>query len=526
MECLLCLTTVGWSASSLCPDSSMPRDLLVSIDVGSSGVRASAFSTGGELVALGRSSYPTAYPSSGHVEQDALSYVSATEESLRAMMSLLGKDDQVVAIGLTGQCPTYVPVDADGRPVGMAWTYQDNRSEAEALLLRERFGNDTMHHMTGQSVFAFYILPKMLWHRLHQPESYAQVAHVLQPRDFVALYLTGELVTEETHANSSLLYDLRKHQWNTPFMQQLGVDPSLMPARVLHAWERVGSLREHVAQTVGLPVGIPVIIGAADSQCCSLGAGAVDPGVISEMSGTSTCLNCSVAQPSDDARVAVFAHVIPDMWSLELGINTSGACFDWVTSLLYGGDGRFERAEKELSHFTVTEETPTFLPYLAGGERDDPSLQGGFHGLLLQHGRVELAYAVLEGVAFAMRAKIDILRSAGGIDRVVVSGGGAASRVWNQVKANVLGMPIEAVSGLDAAELGAAMLAGIGAGVYTDYRQAIAQCSVSSLQITPEPSLRELCDRRYKVFRDLQGTGSSWGQDMRPLARKGETYGV
>ena len=504
----------------------MSRDLLVSIDVGSSGVRASAFTIVGKPVALGRSTYPTWYPCPGRAEQNAATYVSATEESLRAMMSLLEHDDNIVAIGLTGQCPTYVPVDADGSPVCMAWTYQDNRSEAEALQLRERFGNDAMHRMTGHSVLAFYILPKMLWHRLHQPESFARVAHVLQPRDYVAMYLTGELATEETHANATLLYDLRNHRWNVPFMEQLEIDSGLMPARVLHAWEQAGSLRALVARDVGLPAGIPVIIGAADSQCCSLGTGAVDPGVISEMSGTSTCLNSSAAQPSEDDRVAVYAHAIPDMWSLEVGINTSGACLDWVTSLLYGGEDRFDRAEQELSRFTATESAPTFLPYLAGGERDDPGLQAGFHGLLQQHGPADLVYAVLEGVAFAMRGKIEMLRPAGDISRVVISGGGASSSVWNQIKANVLGMPISAVTELDAAELGAAMLAGLGSGIYDDYRQAIAKCSISSLQFAPDFSLREFYDKRYEVFCDLQRTGSCRGPDAQYPARKGEEHGV
>jgi len=504
----------------------MGRDLLVSIDVGSSGVRASAFTVVGKPVALGKSTYPTQYPYPGRAEQNADGYVSATEESLRAMMSLLVHDDSIIAIGLTGQCPTYVPVDTNESPVCMAWTYQDNRSEAEALQLRQQFGNDVIHRMSGQSVFAFNILPKMLWHRLHDPESFARVAHVLQPRDYVAMYLTGELATEETHANSTLLYDLRKHRWNIAFMEQLDIDPGLMPARVLHAWEQTGSLRALVAHDVGLPVGIPVIIGAADSQCCSLGTKAVDPGVISEMSGTSTCLNSSVIDPPEDDRVAVYAHAIPDMWSLEVGINTSGACLDWVTSLLYGDDKRFDRAEQELSQFTVTDGAPTFLPYLAGGERDDPGLQAGFHGLLQQHGRAELVYAVLEGVAFAIRGKIETLRPAGGISRVVVSGGGASSRVWNQIKANVLGIPISAVSGLDAAELGAAMLAGIGSGLYDDYRQAIAQCSISSLEFMPDFSLRELYDERYEVFCDLQRTGSGRGPSARYAAGKGGKHGV
>jgi xylulokinase len=500
----------------------MSRGLLVSIDVGSSGVRASAFTVDGKLVALGKSTYPTWYPCPGRAEQDAAGYVSATVESLRSMVSSLGHDDNIVAIGLTGQCPTYVPVDVDGSPVGMAWTYQDNRSEAEALQLRERFGNDAMHRMTGQSVLAFYILPKMLWHRLHQPQSFARIAHVLQPRDFVAMYLTGELTTEETHADSTLLYDLREHRWNTSLMEQLEIDSSLMLKSVLCAWEQAGSLRAAVAEDVGLPADIPVVIGAADSQCCSLGTGAVDPGMVSEMSGTSTCLNCSAVLPSEDNRVAVYAHAIPDMWSLEVGINTSGACFDWVTSLLYGGADRFDRAEQEMSRFMATDSTPMFLPYLAGGERDDPGLQAGFHGILQQHGRAELVYAVLEGVAFAIRSKVETLDPVGSIRRVVVSGGGASSGAWNQIKANVLGIPISAVSGLDAAELGAAMLAGIGSGVYDDYRQAIAECPISSLEFVPDSSLQELCDKRYRDFCDLlQRTGSRGSQGHGILPGKG-----
>ena len=481
---------------------------LISLDLGSSGARASVFREDGRLIGDARHAYTTHYPVQGWAQQDAQRWYDASIDVLTRVRHQLPKSCQVEGLALTGQCPTFVPVDAQFTPLGPALTYQDNRAVAEAADLERRFGVAGVRARSGNSPQAFFILPKVMWLAAHQPALYDQLAKVLQPSDYLAWRLTGELATSTAHACGTLAFDIGRRLWNADWLSQLDLRADLFPDRVLDPWSIVGQLTDDVAAVTGLPRRLPVVIGAPDSQSNCLGVGAIEPGMLSNMSGSSTCLNMSVDLPVADQGVANYADVLPDKWNAEVGLNTTGAALSWATRVLLPdvtSSERYETVERLASRSRPGANGVTFMPYLTGGERDSQAVKGGFHNLSMANGVSDMLRAVLEGVAFAERERIEVLVDSGcEVSQVIISGGGAKFDMWNQMKADVTGWPVQAIAGVDAAELGAAMLAGIGVGVFGDAADAVEACRPAVSTFMPNKARSLEYERRYREFVELE----------------------
>ena len=296
----------------------------------------------------------------------------------------------------------------------------------------------------------------------------------------------------------------------------LALDPALFPP-IRPSGGVVGGLRPAIAARVGLAAGLPVVLGGADSQACALGAGVVAPGPVSEMAGSSTCLNAAVAAPLDVLAVTHYPHVIPGPFTTETGINTTGAAVAWLAGLLYGGRTSRPRAadfallDAEAGAVPPGSDGVVALAVLGDGERTDPNLRGAFVGLSLRHGRGALARAVLEGVAFAIADQLDLLRQGGApVTELRVSGGDTRLGTWNRIKADVLGIPVRTIPG-DAAVTGVAMLAGLGAGIYRDPAEAIARCSRPDAAIEPDPSVRAAYDDAAAAYRRVTESAAATG---------------
>jgi sugar (pentulose or hexulose) kinase len=483
-------------------------DVLVAIDVGTSGARSVAFDPNGRQLLEVRRAYPTWTPRPGWAEQSAAAWRSASYASLAELVERIGPSGHVRAISLTGQCPTVVLVDGRGRPIGPGLTYRDNRATAEARELRSRFGDAAIHARTGHLPAAFHIAPKLLWLRRHDLAGWKTASLALQPRDWVALGLTGEAVTDGTHAAATLLYNLHERRWDEGLLEALDLPSTLFP-RIGRSDEVVGTVRPSVATRLGLPASTRVVLGGADSQACAFGAGVVGPGPVSEMAGSSTCLNAVVAAPLDALEVTHYPHVIGDDLTTETGINTTGAAIRWVADRLYGGRrGRanpsdFERLNREASSVPPGADGLLFVPVLGDGERTDARLRGAVTGLSLRHERGTIARAALEGVAFAIRAQLDLLRAGGApVTELRVSGGDARLTTWNQVKADVTGLVVRIYPG-DAATTGVAMLAGLGSGTYRDPGDAVARCVRPDPPVEPRPDAMTRYDEAYWSYRAL-----------------------
>jgi sugar (pentulose or hexulose) kinase len=490
--------------------------LLVAIDVGTTGARAMAIDLDARVVEEVRRPYRTVSRRPGWAEQDARDWSERAVEALGGLARKIRRPERVAGIGLTGQCPTVAPMDTRGRPVGPGMMYRDNRAVDEALEMRRVVGIRRMHRLTGHTAEAFHIGPKVLWLRRNEPDIFRRTARFLQPRDVVALRLTGREVTDESHADATLLFDLRGRSWAPALFSAFDLDPSLFP-EALPPWAVVAELPRRVAAEVGLRAGVPVVVGAGDSQCVAFGAGVVEPGPMSEMAGSSSCLNSVVVRPVSDIRVTHYSHVVPDRYTTELGLNTTGAAIDWALSRL-GYDG-YESLAADADRFRrrlirgrrvgdLREMAPLFLPYLGDGERDDPTIRAGFVGLSFRHEREALAFAVIEGIALGVAETIAILRAAGSpLDELRVGGGGGRLPVLGRVKADALGAPVLHLDG-DSAAVGTAMLAAEAAGLGSERAGAIRRFVSRGRRFRPTEGGREVELVRAAWFERVRGAGA------------------
>lgn len=439
--------------------------LFVAVDVGTGGARAVAFDGQAVQIAEVRCPYPTAVPGPGRAEQDAGAW---TREATSALAGLATRIDphRIAAIGLTGQTPTVVPVDAAARPLRAGMLYRDNRATDEAMEIISRFGAERLHERTGHVPSAFQVAPKILWLRRHEPAVFAKTRWFLQPRDLVAHTLTGRVVTDESHANATALFDLEARRWADDLIAELGIPRCTLPD-ALPPWTVIGGLTAAVSDRTGLLPDTPVVIGAGDSQCAALGAGVIEPGPVSEMAGSSSCVNSTVLHRIPDLRVTHYSHAVPGRFTTELGVNTTGAAIRWaVDAFGYGsfealdaaaGEARRRIAAGDLGAPAAA--APFFSPRLGDGERDDPTARGSLVGLRDVHDHATIAFAVLEGVAAAVGQRVDVLRQGGcPVTELRAAGGGTRSSVLGQLKADALGVPVLHFD-IDTSALGAAVVA-------------------------------------------------------------------
>jgi xylulokinase len=489
--------------------------LFVAVDVGTTGARASVVDLAGRVCHETRHPYPTATPRPGWAEQDPRHWRDAALAALGELTADPGVPGSAVrAIGLTGQCPTIAPFDSDREPVGPGLLYRDNRATTEADELRELVGDALLHRRTGHVPTAFHVGPKVMWLRHHQPESFAAAECFMQPRDVVLYALTGITATDETHANSTVLYDLRQRSWSDELLKAAKLDAGMFPD-VLPPWAQAAPLAGDVAGRVGLDADCPVVVGAADSQCAAFGSAVAGPGPISEMAGASSCLNSVIAEPSDDLRITHYSHVVPGWYSTELGVNVSGGALTWALRTLAMADfaeldARAARVHASLSTGAGGADpraaAPLFMPYLGDGERDDPTLRAGFVGLSDRHGRDELAYAVVEGLAFGIAETVSVLMAAGSpLDELRVAGGGGRLPTLGQVKADVLACPVRNLEH-DSAPIGVAMLAATGAGYGDAAAAALAANLERSRIFVPVPAALDALQERYRWFLAVRGS--------------------
>jgi xylulokinase len=492
--------------------------LVAAVDAGTTGARAMAYDLDGRLVAEVRRPYETSSPRPGWAEQEARDWAEGAVAALRGLAARTRRAGEIRAIGLTGQCPTMVVADAAGRPLRAGMMYRDNRAVAEARQMRDYVGDEAMHERTGHLPEAFHVGPKLLWIRRHEPQIFAHTRLVLQPRDVVLHRLSGVAATDETNANATLLFNLRQRAWDPELLAAFELDPALFPA-ALPPWAPAAELPERAAGELGLPAGVPLVIGAADSQCAAFGAGVIAPGPVSEMAGASSCLNSVVPSPLADLRVTHYSHVVPDCFSTELGVNTTGAAISWaVRALGYPGFGglaadaerfrrRLRRGAGRRGGTPAAEAAPLFLPYLGDGERDDPTARAGFVGLSDRHDRAALAFAVIEGVALAVRSVLAVLEQAGSpLSELRTGGGGARIDLAGQLKADLLGRPVTHLD-IDPAGFGAAMLAAGAAGLSGEAGAAIAATVRRARRFRPSGSLSGFAGER-----------AAWFDQVRPSA--------
>ena len=465
--------------------------VLVGLDVGTTGVKALTVSAEGDVLTQVEEAYPLSTPQPGWAEQDPEDWWRAAESALEG----LGVAD-LAGVGLTGQMHGLVVLDERERVLRPAILWNDQRTGAECAEIEERLGLGRLVELTGNRAMPGFTAPKLLWLRRHEPEVYERIAHVLLPKDYVRLRLTGEHAIDATDASGTLLFDVAARHWSDDVLAALEIRREWLPSVV-----------ESSVVAGHTPDGIPVAAGAGDQAAGALGVGVDRPGPLSVVLGTSgvvfAALEAFAADP--EGRLHSFCHAVPGAWH-AMGVMLSAAgSLRWLRDAVAPGKS-FEILTGEAEPWPPGAEGLVFLPYLVGERTPhaDPNARGAFVGLSLRHDRGALARAVLEGVAFGLRDSLELLKELG-VDPQVgrVSGGGARSDLWLRIVASVLGVPLERAVVDEGAAYGAALLGGVAAGVFADVHEAVAACVRVRGRIDPEPAWADRYASGYERFRAL-----------------------
>jgi xylulokinase len=464
---------------------------LIGLDVGTSAVKALAVGEDGAILGRCEVSYPLSTPRPGWSEQDPEDWWRATEEAL----ARLDVDDPA-GIGLSGQMHGLVALDAHDRVIRPAILWNDGRTAAECAEIEEKIGLDRLIALTGNRALTGFTAPKLLWLRRHEPDSYGRIARIMLPKDYVRLRLCGEHAIDMADASGTLLLDVARRRWSEEVLDALELDPAWLPP-VLESPQVSGRTAD----------GVPVAAGAGDQAAAALGAGVVEPGPASVVLGTSGVVFAPLPAFRADAegRVHVFCHAVPGGWH-AMGVMLSAAgSLQWFHDRLASGTS-FDDLLAEAAAWPPGVEGLLFAPYLAGERTPhaDPDARAAFTGLELRHDRGALCRAVLEGVAYGLRDSLELLRELGvAITVGRASGGGARGRLWLEIVASVLGVPLELTAVEEGAAYGAALLGGVAGGVFTDVGEAVAQCVRVRETVEPNPAWQTVYDEGYARFRLL-----------------------
>jgi xylulokinase len=484
-----------------------PPPCILTLDLGTSTCKASLFTLSGELRAQARVEYETRYPATGWAEQDPDAWWNAVAAGTRQLPADLRRAG--AAVGLSSHRGGIVPVDARGRPLAPCIIWMDRRSVAETDAVVRTFGRERIHDITGLVPDTEPSASKLLWLRTHAPDVFRAARWYLQPRDYLYARLTGFPATDRTLASRTMLFDVRRGEWWDEGCAFVGVSPDVFPPLFPSA-AAPHRVTQEAADALDLPSDIPVALGAGDRPCEVLGSGAGN-GWVMVSTGTTTNVSMPIrGRPQViDARVICSAHAVDGMVVLEQGMATSGAVLKWVRDQLLGGRQEFERLDTLAADVPPGADGLQFLPFMMGARatRWNPDARGVWFGLREAHGTGALVRSVLEGVAFELRACLELLAGMDvRVEGILAVGGGARSVVWNQIFADVTGREVRVPRQTDAASLGAMLLAARAVGEMVDVEAAARRVNPVTRHFTPDPGAVRAYQNLYSRYNDLYDT--------------------
>jgi len=485
-------------------------DLFLGLDIGTSSVKSILVSTNGDVVAVVSTPLTLATPQPGWAEQDPEAWWAATQVVIRELLSRR-PGARVAAVGISGQMHSSVFLDKTGAVIRPALLWCDGRTTAECREIETRAGGEThLREWVCNPALEGFTLPKVLWLRNHEPQAFARLATLLLAKDFVRFRLTGTPATEPSDASGTLLFDPAHLRWSREMLEAVKLSPALLP-NVGGSSDVLGRVSASAAQLTGLAAGTPVVGGGADNACGAAGVGAISPGDAVSSWGTSGTVLAPTAQPRVDPqlRAHTFCHVAPGMWYVMGVVLSAGGAFAWYRDQCARDlpeDSRDALLVDEATAVAPGADGVTFLPYLQGERTPhrDAALRAAFTGLSLAHTRAHMTRAVLEGVCFALRDSVEILRQLGVAPAaLLLTGGGAKSALIRQLQADIFGLPVQTVNREEGGAYGAALLAAVGAGAFPDLKAAAQRTLTRHPAAVPNAATHDTYDRIYARFRAL-----------------------
>lgn len=483
---------------------------LLGLDIGTSGAKALICDADGRVLATATADYPLSRPRPLWSEQNPADWWRGAREALGAAVRQSGVEaSRIAGLGLTGQMHGATFLDAQSEVIRPAILWNDQRTAAACTEIGRLVGVERLVQISGNPALTGFQAPKLLWLREHEPEHYARVARLLLPKDYIRLLLSGELATDASDAAGTLLLDLRARDYSPEILAALEIPRDWLPP-VFEGPQVTGLLRAEVAAELGLPAGLPVVAGGGDNAAAAVGTGVVRAGVVSSSIGTSGVLFAHSDTPALDpaGRLHGFCHAVPGAYHLMAVTLSAGGAFQWLRDNLRAiapGLG-YEQLAALAGEAPPGAEGLLFLPYLSGERTPhlDPLARGAFVGLSSRHSLAHIARALMEGVVFALRDGLEMMSGLGvPAGEIRATGGGARHPLWLQIQADIYETTVATLAAEEGPAYGAALLAGVGTGVFADLDAAVAQCVRVSGETPPDPERATRYNEIHALYREL-----------------------
>ena len=475
----------------------------IGIDLGTSSVKLLLVTADGTILNTVTKAYPVCYPQSGWSEQNPKDWYSGVIDGIKELLFAQDKES-VKGIGLGGQMHGLVALDRDGEVIRPCILWNDGRTQKQTAYLNEVIGRDKLSDYTANIAFAGFTAPKVLWLKENEPENFNRIAKIMLPKDYIVYRLCGKYSTDYSDASGTLLLDVKNRHWSGDMCRLCSVNGEWLP-ELYESYEPVGTLLPYLAKELELPQNVTVCAGAGDNAAAAIGTGTVNDGDCNISLGTSGTVFISRNSFSVDGNNSLhsFAHANGKFHLLGCILSAASCNSWWMQNILQTDDFDGEQAgllSKRGANGVY------FLPYLMGerSPHNDVNAKGAFIGIRPETTRRDMTLAVMEGVAFALRDCVEIAKACGAkLESTRICGGGAKSKLWRQIIADVLGVKVEIPKVEEGPAYGAAMLAMVACGSYKNVNKAVSAITSTTQTVYPDCNITKLYEQKYGVFKQL-----------------------
>lgn len=477
------------------------EQFLISHDLGTSGDKATLFTTEGKLVRSYTASYDVHFFNGNYAEQDPENWWDAVCEATKAVLE--GEDaGRVAAMSFSAQMQGCLPVDKHGKPLRNSMIWADQRAVKEAKHLEKELGGDRIYKITGHRVSASYSIEKLMWLKKHEPEVYKKTYKMLQAKDYIIQRATGNFVTDYSDASGTQALDLRKLEWSDEILKAADIDRDKLP-ELKKSTDVAGYIQDRVAGEIGLPAGTPVVCGGGDGPVSAVGAACIRDGEFYLTFGTSAWIGGTTTEPfiDEDKTVFCFAHVIPGKYMPCGTMQAAGSSYSYIRHALCD-DIPYDKLNEMIEKSPAGAQNLLFLPYLLGerSPRWNPNTSAAFLGIKPEHEKKDYVRAVIEGIAMNMELILRAYRKQAKIETMNLTGGGAKGQIVAQILSDVLNVQFQMPDCVEAATaIGAAVIAGVGAGVFDGFDE-IKRFLKFEKHVEPNQENQEVYEKLKPVF--------------------------